>query len=66
MLTHAKVHLTDDGAREGGHLLFACGEWRLMHACSGAWTTSWRTPATRRTASRNLSAAYRRQVQAGG
>jgi ornithine cyclodeaminase/alanine dehydrogenase-like protein (mu-crystallin family) len=66
MLTLAQVHLTDDGAREGGHLLFACGDGRLMHACSGAWTTSWRTTATRCTASRDLSVAYRRQVQAGG
>ncbi len=31
MLTLAQVHLTDDGVREGGHLLFACGDGRLMH-----------------------------------
>jgi hypothetical protein len=30
-LTLAQVPLTDDGACEGGHLLFACGDGRLMH-----------------------------------
>ncbi len=30
-MTLAQVPLTDDGACEGGHLLFACGDGRLMH-----------------------------------
>ena len=30
-MTLAQVPLTEDGACEGGHLLFACGDGRLMH-----------------------------------
>ena len=30
-MTVAQVPLTDDGACEGGHLLFACPDGRLMH-----------------------------------